>query len=130
MDYRQRWELKEYLVEQRLARRVTLIHAGVLLLLLAYLLVFYNLQGVHGDEYDQLAETNRLQKVPLLPTRGVIYDRHNEVIASTRPSLRLIFRREGNHNRAEQLRSLGMVLSLPYETLVGRLERMRSPIAW
>ena len=94
MDYRERWELKEYLIEQRLERRVTLFHAGALLLLLGYLLAFWYLQGVRGEEYAHLAENNRLRKIPLLPTRGAIVDRRGEIIASTRPSLRLLWRRE------------------------------------
>ena len=124
MDYRERWELKEYLLGQRLARRVTLVHAGILVLILAYVLGFWNLQGVHGGEYKRLAETNRLRNVPLLPMRGVIYDRRNEVIASTRPSLRLTLRREGLRDSEEQLRRLEAVLSVPYENLMERLEQV------
>lgn len=124
MDYRERWELKEYLLEQRLGRRVTLFHVGVFVLLAGYLLCFWYLQGIRGTEYRQLAETNRLRRVPLLPTRGVIYDRDGEVIASTRPSLRLVLNRESPHDSEMQLRRLESILEVPYERLTRRVERM------
>ena len=126
MDYRERWELKEYLIEQRLERRVTLFHAGALLLLLGYLLAFWYLQGVRGEEYAHLAENNRLREIPLLPIRGVIVDRRGEIIASTRPSLRLLWRREDAGDPEEQLRRLETVLSVPFDKLVERLENAAS----
>jgi penicillin-binding protein 2 len=123
VDYRERWELKEFLIEQRLERRVTLFHAGALLLLLSYLLAFWFLQVARGEEYARLAETNRLREIPLLPTRGVLLDRRGEIIASTRPSLRLLLRREGLIDRDEQLRRLEDVLAVPYENLLERLDQ-------
>ena len=95
MDYRERWEHKDYLFGRILERRVLLFHIGLTVVLLGFLLDFWNLQGVHGDEYASLAENNRLRRIPLKPTRGEIYDRNEEVIASTRPSLDLVLRREG-----------------------------------
>ena len=126
MDYRERWELKEFLIEQRLERRVTLFHAGALLLLLSYLLAFWFLQVARGEEFARLAETNRLREIPLLPTRGVLLDRRGEIIASTRPSLRLLLRREGLVDRDEQLRRLEDVLAVPYENLLERLDQASS----
>lgn len=122
MDYRERWELKEYLIEQRLERRVTLFHVGAVVLLLGYLLAFWYLQGVRGEEYAHLAESNRLREVPLLPIRGVIVDRRGAIIASTRPSLRLLLRREGTGDPEQQLRRLETVLSVPFDRLRERLD--------
>ena len=59
MDYRDRWELKEYLLEQRLSQRVTLFHLGVVVVLLAYLLAFWYLQVVQGEAYAEKAELKR-----------------------------------------------------------------------
>src|SRR5512136_1775837 len=104
MHYRERWQHKEYLLEQRLSRRVVLFHVLLGLLVVAYLLTFWYLQVIRGAEYAQLAENNRLRRIPVPPTRGVIFDRHNEVVASTRPSLNLILRREGLKDADGQLR--------------------------
>ena len=77
MDYRERWEHKDYLVGRILERRILLFHIGLTVVLLSFMLDFWNLQAVHGDEYASLAENNRLRRIPLKPTRGEIYDRND-----------------------------------------------------
>ncbi len=124
MDYRERWEHKEYLLERRLSRRVTLFHVVILLLIVSYLLTFWYLQVIRGAEYAQLAENNRLRRIPVPPTRGVIFDRHSEVVASTRPSLNLVLRREGLRDAEGQLRRLESVLGVPYGELNAALQEM------
>ena len=99
MDYRDRWELKDYLFGRILERRILLFQILLGLLFLGFLLNFWYLQGVQGEAYANLAENNRMRRIPLKPTRGVIFDRHGEVIASTRPSLDLMLRREGDPGR-------------------------------
>lgn len=42
---------------------------------------FIWLQVVHFDHYHALAENNRISLVPAPPSRGVIYDRQNTVLA-------------------------------------------------
>lgn len=126
MDYRERWELKEYLLERRLERRTHLLHALIAVLILAYVLAFWNLQVSKGDEYALLAENNRLRRIPIPPTRGVIFDRRSEVIASTRPSLDLVLRREGLQDANVQLRRIEQVLDIPFASLRERLNDMAS----
>ena len=94
MDYRERWELKDYLIGRRLERRIMTIHVAFALALAAFVLNFWYLQGVHGEEYAILAENNRMRRVEVSPTRGVIYDRSDRVVASTRPALTLWMTRE------------------------------------
>lgn len=125
MDYRERWELKHYLIGQILERRIRLFHVVLVLLLLVFLLDFWNLQGIQGQDYYNLAENNRLREIPMAPTRGDIYDRHGAIIASTRPSLSLVVRRESSQNLDEQLRDLALILDRPYEDLAARLEGMK-----
>ena len=125
MDYRERWELKDYLIGKLLERRIQLFHAGLFLLLLGFLLNFWYLQGVRGAEYHELAENNRLRQIPLHPTRGVIFDRHRQVLASTRPSLTLLLRRQGARDVEAQLRRLAGVLGTSYDELAERLIAMR-----
>ena len=125
MDYRERWELKDYLISRTLDRRIRLLHVLIALLMGAFLLNFWYLQGVRTEEYKRLAETNRLRRVPLKPTRGVVYDRHGEAIASTRPALTLLMRREDRHDKEPQLERLADVLGVPFETLQTRYRDMR-----
>lgn len=125
MDYRQRWEHKEYVAEQRLERRVSLFHAGVVLLMLVFLLSFWSLQMVHGDEYLKLAENNRQRKLQIEPTRGAISDRSGQVIASSRPSLDLVMIRENSKDLEEQLERLAPYLGEPVIDLLAKLEDMK-----
>ena len=125
MDYRERWELKDYLVSRTLERRILLFHAGLLLLLAGFLLNFWYLQGVNGDEYAILAENNRMRRIPVKPTRGVIHDKNGLIIASTRPSLGLMLRRERARDLAGQMKPLAAVLSTTEEELNERLAGMR-----
>jgi len=125
MDYRERWELKDYLFSRTLERRILLFHIGLTIVLLAFLLDFWYLQGVHGEEYASLAENNRLRRIPLKPTRGEIFDRHDEIIASTRPSLDLVLRREGRRDLRPQLERLAPILGVSPESLYESLDAIR-----
>lgn len=125
MDYRERWELKDYLIGRRLERRILTIHVAYAVVLAGFVLNFWYLQGVHGEEYALLAENNRMRRVEVFPTRGVIYDRSDRVVASTRPSLTLWMTREDGRDLGAQLERLAPILSIPLEQLKQRLKRMR-----
>ena len=125
MDYRERWELKEYQSEQRLGRRAGLLHVAVVIVLAGFLGVFWYLQIVKGSEFALLAENNRLRRIALPPTRGVVFDRRHEVLASTRPALNLVLEREGLTDAEGQLRRLETVLGIPFDALYARLQAMR-----
>jgi penicillin-binding protein 2 len=130
MDYRERWELKDYLIGQTLGRRIRLFQVAVILLLVGFLLNFWNLQGVHGEEYARLAENNRLRRIPALPTRGAIFDRSDNALAATRPALDLILLREGQVNIDAQLRRLAPILGATHDELVGRVSMTRDQPAY
>jgi len=125
MDYRERWELKEYQSEQRLGTRASLLHVVIVILLAGFLGVFWYLQVVKGDEFALLAENNRLRRIALPPTRGVVLDRRGEVLASTRPALNLVLVREGLTDAEGQLKRLESLLGIPYDVLNARLQAMR-----
>ncbi len=125
MDYRERWELKEYQSEQRLGARATMLHIVIILILAGFLGVFWYLQVVKGSEFALLAENNRLRRIALPPTRGVVLDRRGEVLASTRPALNLVLVREGLTDAEGQLRRLESLLGIPYDVLNARLQAMR-----
>jgi len=123
VDYRQRWELKDYLIGQRLDRRIHLFHFVTVLLLSAFLIDFWYLQGLRGQEYARLAENNRLRRIPMLPARGVVLDRHGAVLAATRPSLDLVLLREDGVAIEPQLGRLAPLLGQEPAELLQRVER-------
>lgn len=53
-----------------------LLRAIVILMFGALVLQLINLQVIKGNEYKERAEINALREVPLLPARGLIYDRN------------------------------------------------------
>src|SRR5262245_38823567 len=126
MDYRERWELKDYLFSQVVERRILLVQIVLSLIVFGFLLDFWYLQGVHGDEYRVLAENNRLRRIPLPATRGEIFDRERHVIASSRPSLDLLLRRDADPSLERQLAGLAPILGEPVEALRRRVEDSRS----
>lgn len=61
---------------------------GGLLITLAFCGLFYHLfslQIAHYDKYATLSDSNRIKLVPLPPTRGQIFDRNGEVLATNYP---------------------------------------------
>jgi penicillin-binding protein 2 len=57
-----------------------LLRAIVILMFGALALQLINLQVIKGDEYKQRAEINAIREVPLLPARGLIYDRNGRLL--------------------------------------------------
>jgi len=66
-----------------------------------------DLQLVHGDEWRNLAENNRLRRLPLQGPRGWIYDRRGHVLAENVPSWELLL----FPNEAEQVDATGVFLA-------------------
>ncbi|TXR54251.1 penicillin-binding protein 2 [Reinekea thalattae] len=74
-------------LEQRLfKRRMSVAAGGVILLLLVLVSRFFFLQIVEFEKHQSLSDKNRLEVAPIPPTRGLIYDRHGELLADNLPS--------------------------------------------
>jgi penicillin-binding protein 2 len=74
---------------RELQRRVTILKAGLLLVvgLLAFRL--WHLQIMEGPYYRSLSENNRTRSVLLEPARGLVYDRNGVLLANNVPSFSL-----------------------------------------
>lgn len=74
--------IRDNKAEQNLfLRRVLVAFIGVLLLLSILLMNNYNLQVRDYDNYQTRSNGNRIKLLPVAPTRGLIYDRNNKVLA-------------------------------------------------
>jgi len=71
-------------------RRTVLMFVVVFAVLGLVHLRLVHLQLVHGAEWRDLAENNRLRRLPLPGPRGWIYDRQGEVVAENVPSWELL----------------------------------------
>ena len=75
-------ELRDHPAELHKFRIRLVISAGfVLILFLVLYIRFYYLQVTQQEHYHTLAEANRISISPLVPNRGLIYDRNGRVLA-------------------------------------------------
>ena len=72
--------------DHSIRQRITLFGFAVILLFGILTLQLARLQLANGSEYKQRAETNRLREVPLIPVRGLIYDRNGVALVENRAS--------------------------------------------
>ncbi|HWR98027.1 MAG TPA: penicillin-binding protein 2 [Candidatus Methanoperedens sp.] len=74
-------------LQQRVfARRLPLFTVLVAALFALLVLRLYFLQVVRGAHYRRLAEENRISLIRMRAPRGIVYDRHGNVLATNRPS--------------------------------------------
>ncbi len=73
---------ERHFVHPRRLAAVALAIVGVFVVLSVRL---WDLQVVNGGHYRELAEQNRVMRVPVLATRGVVYDRSGRLLARNDP---------------------------------------------
>ena len=82
MRYEPTIELRNHPLElHRFRVRLAIISGLVLLLFLLLFARFYFLQVSQSEHYHTLAEANRISILPLVPNRGLIFDRNGEILA-------------------------------------------------
>lgn len=87
---RPRHVLKDAAAEARHFRlRVIIAFVGVTLALGGLALGYYRVQVWQHDEYATRAEQNRIKLRPVVPGRGLIYDRKGRILADNVPAFRL-----------------------------------------
>lgn len=109
---------------------------AIALFLLALLGIFVlvgrmiQLQVVDYQKYSTRSDDNRIQMQPLAPPRGLIFDRHGELLADNRPvfTLELVSEQVGDLERVvEDLSSLVAITERDMEAFRKRIERPRRP---
>ena len=108
------YDLKDLSVENRLFQNRILAAFVFAILLTAGLVVrLVYLQVVGHSHYTTLAKENSVKIVPLVPTRGMIYDRHGKVLAENTPSYSLELVAEQIKDMDDTLARLQKLLSIP-----------------
>jgi penicillin-binding protein 2 len=75
-------ELRNHLRELRnFQLRLAITAVFVLVMCLVLFARFYYLQVMQREHYHTLAEANRISIAPIVPNRGLIFDRNGEVLA-------------------------------------------------
>ncbi|MBM3549891.1 MAG: penicillin-binding protein 2, partial [Alphaproteobacteria bacterium] len=94
-------------------RRAALLAGGKLVLLSALVGRMYYLHVVESAKYQKLAEDNRVNLRLLAPPRGVIYDRHGEILAHNEQNYRVVFVPEQTSDVTLALDALSEVIEVP-----------------
>ncbi|MGZ8136817.1 MAG: penicillin-binding protein 2 [Methylococcaceae bacterium] len=85
-----RYSVKNNTVESRLfLNRIVAAFTVIILLTSGLVVRLIYLQVVGHEHYASLAKDNSIKIVPLVPTRGMIYDRNGKILAENTPSYSL-----------------------------------------
>jgi len=95
------------------ARRAALLAGGKILLLSTLVGRMYYLQVVESAKYQKLADDNRINLRLLAPPRGVIYDRHGEILAHNQQNYRVVVVPEQVSDVTLALDALSEVVEVP-----------------
>lgn len=98
---------------KNLQRRLLYLRLGLLLGLLLLSARLWYLQVVKGTYYRALSEQNRIRTVDLKPARGLIFDRHGELLANNVPSFNLYLTVEDIRDREGLAAALEYLIGLP-----------------
>jgi penicillin-binding protein 2 len=107
---------------KNLQRRLLYLRLGLLLGLLLLSVRLWYLQVVQGTYYRALSEQNRVRTVDLKPARGLIFDRHGELLANNVPSFNLYLTVEDIRDRESLAVSLENLIGLPRAETKKRLD--------
>ena len=112
------YAIKDHSVEQRLfLNRIVAAFIAIMLLTSGLIVRLIYLQIVGHEHYSSLAKDNSIKIVPLVPTRGMIYDRHGKVLAENTPSYSLEIIPEQINDMDDTLLRLQKLLDIPDEKI-------------
>ncbi|MDP2903663.1 MAG: penicillin-binding protein 2 [Methylovulum sp.] len=112
------YSVKDNTVENRLfLNRIIAAFMVIILLTSALVVRLIYLQIVGHEHYASMAKSNSVKIVPLVPTRGIIYDRQGKVLAENTPSYSLELIPEQISNIDDTLQKLQKLLAIPDEKI-------------
>src|SRR5580698_6728909 len=109
-----------------LVGRVRLLAAAVTGLLVLIASGFWFVQIAQGDYYRELAENNRLRKLPIIAPRGLIFDRRGRLLVENLPSYNLMIDRSRAGNIERSLAFAAAELGRPLGGLEEIMARYRA----
>ena len=106
--------------------KLTVVQYGILFMMLVLAGQLWRLQVLGAERFSQLAEQNRIRKVPILAPRGKLFDRENRLLVDNYPSVSCFLVREQNHNVDADLPLIAKGLDLDLDQLRATLRRYRA----
>lgn len=110
-------------VRDDLVNRVRFLTALAVVALVVIGSTFWFVQMVHGSFYRELAESNRLRRIPLQAPRGLIFDRNGTLLVDNVPSYGLLIDRSRTRDLALALRFAADILERPLPELEAALAK-------
>ena len=90
----------------RVNRRILLITSLKSFLFIFLIERLYNLQITKSEKYKKLAENNRISVSFVIPSRGLIYDRYDRLLADNKEQYQLIFKHEDIEDKFNALNKI------------------------
>src|SRR6266576_5694574 len=117
---------------QNLRVRLRIVQVLVLVMLAVLGVRLYLIQIINGARYAEIAENQRLRKLPIPAPRGVIFDRNGHVLVDSRPIYTVILSREDTKgiDRNSLIKPLSEGLRIDGEILRERFEQLKSQPAF
>ncbi|MGZ8151765.1 MAG: penicillin-binding protein 2 [Methylovulum sp.] len=113
-----RYSVKNNTVESRLfLNRIVAAFTVIILLTSGLVVRLIYLQVVGHEHYASLAKDNSIKIVPLVPTRGMIYDRNGKILAENTPSYSLELIPEQIKDMDDTLQRLQKLLDISDEKI-------------
>ncbi len=106
--------------------KLTVVQYGILAMMLVLVSGLWRLQVLGAENFRQVAEQNRVRKVPLMAGRGKLFDRESRLIVDNYPSVSCFLVREQNRNVDADLPLIAKGLNLDLEQLRATLRRYRA----
>ena len=103
----------------------TVVQYGILVMMLALAAGLWRLQVLGASNFRELAEQNRIRKVPILAARGKLFDRENRLVVDNYPSVSCFLVREQNKNIDADLPIIAQGLHLDLDQLRSTLRHYR-----
>src|SRR6185295_19890443 len=103
-----------------MSTRVRVVSVLVGIALAAIAGTYWWVQGLHGPEYRELADNNRLRRFPIRAPRGIVYDRDGRPLAENVPSYNLLLEPDAAPSIGKSLAFAAAVL----DTDTGELKQL------
>jgi len=102
----------EYSNQQTRRSIIIVITVSVILIVRLFFL-----QIVDQSNYQTMSLNNRLELVPIPPTRGIIYDRHGQILAENIPAYQLTIVPAQTHNLDETIKKVQSIIPITNDDL-------------
>jgi penicillin-binding protein 2 len=102
------------------------IMAASLCILIVFVLLFLRLvylQLIKGEEFRRLSDTNCIRLKSIKPSRGLIYDRHGELLVDNRPAFDLVIVLEDASPVPDTVSYLSSLIREPYADLMDDIQK-------